>query len=136
MAGPESSSLPGAPPGEEALGLLGLDGLLARLWSPSYRRALGWAAALLVLTYGFAMTNFTLAGDDWFAVFPQSTLDTHYSLAAGRWLMPVAWAAAGGGAFAPFFTFALAVVLLTLAGLVASATWGFRRTRPGTTGTT
>ncbi len=97
------------------------------LWSPAYRRAFAWAVPALLLAYGFAMTNFTLAGDDWFAVFPEATMDTHFALVAGRWLMPLVWAATGHGAFVPFFSFALALGLLAVAGLVAAAAWGWVR---------
>jgi hypothetical protein len=97
------------------------------LWSPPYRRAFAWAVPMLLLAYGFAMTNFTLAGDDWFAVFPEANLDTHFALVAGRWLMPVVWAVTGHGAFVPFFSFAVALVLLALAGLVAAAVWDLTR---------
>ena len=101
--------------------------LVRELWSPAYRRALAGAVPLLLLAFGFALTNFTLAGDDWFALYPQSTLDTHYSLVAGRWMMPVTWWLMGNGSFAPFFTFVVALLLLALAGLIAAAAWGFRK---------
>jgi hypothetical protein len=45
----------------------------------------------------------------------------------GRWLMPVVWAVTGNGAFVPYFTFAIALVLLVLGGLVAASAWGFSR---------
>ena len=98
-----------------------------RLWSRPYRQALAWAGPLVLLAYGFAVTNFTLAGDDWFAVMPEAGLDSQFALMAGRWLMPVIWAATGGNAFVPFFSFALALVLLTLAGALAAAVWGLVR---------
>ncbi|MBP1633228.1 MAG: hypothetical protein H6Q11_1516 [Acidobacteria bacterium] len=105
----------------------GVRGLAAQLWSPPYRRALAWAAPVLLLAYGFAMTNFALAGDDWFAIVPEGSQDSVYALVAGRWLMPVVWAITGNNAFVPYFTFAVALVLLAAAGLVACATWGFKR---------
>ena len=127
MAGAEVQTTPVAEPDPGAPARIGLGCLPGQLWDPSYRRALAWVAPLVVLAYGFAMTNFTLAGDDWFALYPQATLDTHYSLVAGRWMMPVTWWIMGNGSFVPFFTFAVALVLLVLAGLIACATWGFRR---------
>jgi hypothetical protein len=103
--------------------------LVRQIGSAPYRRALVWAIPALVLAYGFAVANFTLAGDDWFAVFPEENLDTHFALVAGRWLMPVMWAVTGAGVFVPFFSFALALVLLALAGFAAAAVWGLTRPR-------
>jgi hypothetical protein len=113
----------------ERAGRVGWRDLAMLLWSPPYRRALAWTAPVVLLAYGFAITNVTLAGDDWFAIFPSETQDSHYALVAGRWLMPVVWAITGGGAFVPYFTFVIGLVLLVLAGLVAAATWGFKRPR-------
>ena len=62
---------------------------------------------MALAAYGFAMANFTLAGDEWFSVFPESTLDTDYALWAGRWVMPLVWAVTGNGAMAPFVTLAV-----------------------------
>jgi len=82
---------------------------------------------LVLLAYGFAVTNFTLAGDDWFAVMPEAGLDSQFALVR-------ALADAGhlgghrGQRLCPFFSFALALVLLTLAGALAAAAW--RLTRP------
>jgi len=127
MTVPEPHSPSVVDPGGEEPARTGLGGLVSRLWSPPYRRALAWAVPLLLLAYGFAMTNFTLAGDDWFALYPQSTLDTQYGLVAGRWMMPVTWWVMGNGSFVPYFTFAVALLLLTLAGVIACAAWGFKR---------
>jgi hypothetical protein len=101
--------------------------LARRLWSRPYRRATAWAIPAVLLAYGFAVVNFTLAGDDWFAVFPEATLDTHFALVAGRWLMPVVWAVTGNGVFVPFFSFVLALALLSLAGLIAAGAWRLTR---------
>lgn len=114
-------------PSGEPLPRLGWADLGRTVWSPPYRRAVAWAVPMLLLAYGFAMANFTLAGDDWFAVFPEATLDTHFALVAGRWVMPLVWAVTGNGAFVPFFSFAIALGLLAVAGLVAAATWGWAR---------
>ncbi|HSQ37095.1 MAG TPA: glucosyltransferase domain-containing protein [Acidimicrobiia bacterium] len=73
------------------------------------------------------MVNFTLAGDDWFAIFPESHNDSRSALVTGRWLMPLVWAVTGNGAFVPYFSFAVALALLVLAGLVAAAAWRFTR---------
>ncbi len=95
--------------------------------SPPFRRAAAGAAAVALAAYGFAMANFTLAGDEWFSVFPGFSLDTHYALQAGRWLMPLVWAVTGNGSMAPFFTLAAALALLGIAGLVAASAWRFTR---------
>lgn len=105
----------------------GWSGLLRGLGSRHYREAAFWGAIALLLAYGFAMTNFVLAGDDWFAIFPAETQDSHFALVAGRWLMPAVWAVTGNNAFVPYFSFALALLLLGLAGMVAAAVWGLRR---------
>ncbi len=102
-------------------------GLAGELVSPPFRRAALGAAALGLAAYGFAMANFTLAGDEWFSVFPGSSLDTDYVMWAGRWLMPVVWAVTGNGAMAPFVTLVAAVLLLVTAGLIAASAWRFTR---------
>ncbi|MFH1331517.1 MAG: glucosyltransferase domain-containing protein [Actinomycetota bacterium] len=91
----------------------------------AYRRAAAGAAILGLMAYGFAMANFTLAGDEWFSLYPEFTLDTDYTLWAGRWLMPVIWSITGNGAFVPYVTLAVALALLTLAGLLAASAWRF-----------
>ncbi len=101
--------------------------LAGEVVSLPFRRAALGAGALGLAAYGFAMANFTLAGDEWFSVFPGSSLDTSYALWAGRWLMPVVWAVTGNGAMAPFVTLAAAVLLLVTAGLVAASAWRFTR---------
>ena len=104
---------------------------LARdLWSLPYRRAAAWAIPVVLLAYGFALTNFTLAGDDWFAVYPEATLDRDYLLWAGRWVTPLLWNITGNGAFVPTFTLAIGLALLVVAGLVAASAWRLSRPWP------
>ena len=57
--------------------------------SRPFRRAAAGAAAVALAAYGFAMANFTLAGDEWFSVFPKSSLDTELRPVGGRWVMPL-----------------------------------------------
>lgn len=124
---PSEQNLPAPEEGPGTSDRMSLSGLPGQLGSPGYRRALAGAAPALLVAYGFAMTNFTLAGDDWFAVFAGSTMDTRYALTAGRWLMPLTWSFTGNGSFVPYFTFAVALALLVVAGAIACATWSFRR---------
>jgi hypothetical protein len=95
--------------------------------SGPYRRAALGAAAVGLAAWGFAMANFTLAGDEWFSVYPESSLDTSYALWAGRWMMPPIWAVTGNGAAVPYITLAAGLALLVLAGLVAASAWRFTR---------
>ena len=110
---PQASSAPAAVPGWR---LLWQD-----LSSPAYRRAAAWSIPVALLAYGFAMANFTLAGDDWFAVFPDVDLDRDYLLWAGRWATPLIWTITGNGAFVPWFTLAAALGILIASGLVAAS---------------
>ncbi|MBP1632945.1 MAG: hypothetical protein H6Q11_1233, partial [Acidobacteria bacterium] len=97
------------------------------LVSRPYRRAAAGAAVVALAAWGFAMANFTLAGDEWFSIFPEATLDTDYALWAGRWVMPLVWAVTGNGGTAQFLTLGVALALLILAGLVAASAWRFTR---------
>jgi len=126
MPEPATTSLP---PVAAQAGRSGGSALLRDLWSRPYRQAASWVVPVALLAYGFAMANFTLAGDDWFAVYPEVDLDRDYLLWAGRWATPLLWKVTGDGAFVPPFTLAVCLAILVLAGLMAASAWRLTRAR-------
>jgi hypothetical protein len=66
-----------------------------------------WAfyAMTVLLAFGFAMFNLTLAGDDWPAL--QSSFQTDLVISVGRWMDAIIWWLANSDNFAPPLTFAV-----------------------------
>lgn len=104
----------------------GLAGLRGRLLSPPYRRAMIWTAIAAVLAFGFAMTNFSIAGDDWIDIYGDSSRQPETSVSVGRWLQALLLLVLDHTAFAPLAGFAIGLAILVVAGTVAAATWRFQ----------
>lgn len=106
----------------------GLSGLRGRLLADTYRRAAIWTSLAAVLAFGFAMTNFSIAGDDWIDIFGDSARQPMTAVSVGRWLQALVLLIFDNAAFAPFVGFAIGLAILIVAGMAAAATWRFHRT--------
>ncbi len=84
------------------------------------------ALSIMLLGYAYAATQFQLAGDDWFAVYPENGLDEEFTLANGRWVAYLL----NHDASVPGFTIPLTGVLWLAAGWLAARTWGWGRGVP------
>jgi hypothetical protein len=85
-----------------------------------------WTGIATVLAFGFAMTNFSLAGDDWIDIYGDSTRQPMTSVSVGRWLQALLLYVFDQASFAPFAAFAIGLAILVIAGTVAAATWRFQ----------
>ena len=80
-----------------------LDGARERLRTiPSL---IGIYAGVVLLAYGFAMFNITLAGDDWHHLQYRG-FQYDFAVSIGRWMVRIVWSLADDDSFAPPFTIA------------------------------
>ena len=91
----------------------------------TYRVPLLWTGILNLLGFAFLALNFSLTGDDWWALWPGPG-DTRLALGSGRWMTPIIWSLFQQNTFMPVLTLATGIVLNLLTGLLLCGLLGIK----------